>query len=89
MRRDGAGAAGGTYRSPARRPRCGRCRSSGQVRPVWAVLHFHCNRRLHLDDRYISAMYYGRLAPEGGGGDYGSTGGGYDQLGFGALTYAK
>lgn len=30
-----------------------------------------------------------RVRPEGGGGDHGSTGGGYDQLGFGTLMYAK
>ncbi|MGW2565108.1 alginate lyase family protein [Streptomyces sp. NPDC001537] len=63
--------------------------SRGQVRPVWALLHFHYNRRLHLDDKYISAMYHAHVAPEGGGGDYGSTSGGYDQLGFGTLMYAK
>ncbi|MBX9393836.1 alginate lyase family protein [Streptomyces sp. TRM72054] len=63
--------------------------SRGQVRPVWAMLHFHYNRRLYLDDRYISQMYYNLVAPEGGGGDYGSTSGGYDQLGFGTLMYAK
>ncbi|WP_329123564.1 alginate lyase family protein [Streptomyces sp. NBC_01465] len=62
--------------------------SRGQVRPVWALLHFHYNRRLNLDDKYISQMYYS-LAPEGGGGNYGSTSGGYDQLGFGTLMYAK
>jgi hypothetical protein len=27
--------------------------------------------------------------PEGGGGDYGSNSGGYDQTGFGTLMYAK
>ncbi|WP_217546939.1 alginate lyase family protein [Streptomyces sp. GbtcB6] len=63
--------------------------SRGQVRPVWAMLHFHYNRRLYLDDKYISAMYYNLVAPEGGGGDYGSDSGGYDQLGFGTLMYAK
>jgi hypothetical protein len=63
--------------------------SRGQIRPVWAMLHFHYNRRLYLDDKYISQMYYDLVAPEGGGGDYGSTSGGYDQLGFGTLTYAK
>ena len=63
--------------------------SRGQVRPVWAMLHFHYNRRLYLDDKYIAAMYYGLVAPEGGGGDYASTSGGYDQLGFGTLMYAK
>ncbi|MER7179654.1 alginate lyase family protein [Streptomyces hyaluromycini] len=63
--------------------------SRGQIRPVWAMLHFHYNRRLYLDDKYISAMYYDLVAPEGGGGDYGSDSGGYDQLGFGTLMYAK
>ncbi|MFJ3772906.1 alginate lyase family protein [Streptomyces sp. NPDC090075] len=63
--------------------------SRGQLRPVWAMLHFHYNRRIGLDDKYISAMYYDLVAPEGGGGDYGSTSGGYDQLGLGTLMYAK
>ncbi|WP_046734240.1 alginate lyase family protein [Streptomyces humi] len=63
--------------------------SRGQLRPVWAMLHFHYNRRINLDDKYISAMYYDLVAPEGGGGDYGSDSGGYDQLGFGTLMYAK
>ncbi|MCG7206471.1 alginate lyase family protein [Streptomyces arenae] len=63
--------------------------SRGQIRPVWAMLHFHYNRRVNLDDKYISAMYYDLVAPEGGGGDYGSDSGGYDQLGFGTLMYAK
>ncbi|MCC5473706.1 hypothetical protein [Streptomyces barringtoniae] len=63
--------------------------SRGQVRPVWAMLHFHYNRRLYLDDEYNSGMYRDLVAPEGGGGDYGSTSGGYDQLGFGTLRYAK
>ncbi|MFE7929023.1 alginate lyase family protein [Streptomyces sp. NPDC057456] len=62
--------------------------SRGQVRPVWAMLHYHYNRRLSLDDKYISQMCFS-VAPEGGGGDYGSTSGGYDQLGFGTLMYAK
>lgn len=62
--------------------------SRGQVRPVWALLHYHYNRRLSLDDKYVSQMCFS-VAPEGGGGDYGSTSGGYDQLGFGTLMYAK
>ncbi|MFI2432852.1 alginate lyase family protein [Streptomyces sp. NPDC018693] len=60
----------------------------GQARPVWAMLHYHYNRRLYLDDRHIAQMCFS-LAPEGGGGDYGSTSGGFDQLGFGTLMYAK
>ncbi|TLS48087.1 cell wall anchor protein [Streptomyces montanus] len=62
--------------------------SRGQVRPVWAMLHYHYGRRLLLDDKYIAQMCFS-VAPEGGGGDYGSTSGGYDQLGFGTLMYAK
>jgi hypothetical protein len=61
----------------------------GHVRPVWAMLHFHYNRRKFWDDRYIRDMYWNVCHPEGGGGDYGSTSGGYDQLGFGTLMYAK
>jgi hypothetical protein len=60
----------------------------GQARPVWAMLHYHYARRLYLDDKYIAAIA-ASVAPEGGGGDYGSTSGGYDQLGFGTLMYAK
>ncbi|MFJ8542322.1 alginate lyase family protein [Streptomyces sp. NPDC093586] len=62
--------------------------SRGQARPVWAMLHYHYNRRKYLDDKYISRMCFS-VAPEGGGGDYGSASGGYDQLGFGTLMYAK
>ncbi|MEX3105605.1 MULTISPECIES: alginate lyase family protein [unclassified Streptomyces] len=62
--------------------------SRGQARPVWGMLHFHYNRRLNLDDKYI-AQIYAAVAPEGGGGDYGTTSGGFDQLGFGTLMYAK
>jgi len=63
--------------------------SRGQIRPVWAMLHFHYNRRIGLDDKYISSMYYDLVGTEGGGGDYGTDSGGYDQLGFGTLMYAK
>ncbi|WP_369173294.1 alginate lyase family protein [Streptomyces sp. R28] len=62
--------------------------SRGQVRPVWAMLHYHYGRRLLLDDTYISQMCFS-VAPEGGGGDYGTDSGGFDQLGFGTLMYAK
>ncbi|GCB45067.1 alginate lyase family protein [Streptomyces sp. NL15-2K] len=63
--------------------------SRGLVRPVWAMLHFHYNGRLSWNDQYISDMYYNLVGTEGGGGDYGSTSGGFDQLGFGTLMYAK
>ncbi|MFJ5228124.1 alginate lyase family protein [Streptomyces sp. NPDC088400] len=62
--------------------------SRGQTRPVWDMLHYHYARRRGLSVPYITAMAeLGRA--EGGGGDYGSTSGGFDQLGFGTLLYAK
>ncbi len=62
--------------------------SRGQLRPVWEILHFHYTRRKYLSVPYISAMA-AQVRPEGGGGDYGSTSGGFDQTGFGTLAYAK
>ncbi|MFF6877282.1 MULTISPECIES: alginate lyase family protein [unclassified Streptomyces] len=62
--------------------------SRAQPRPVWAMLHYHYGRRLLLDDKYIAQMCFS-VPAEGGGGDYGTTSGGFDQLGFGTLMYAK
>ncbi|SDP36491.1 Alginate lyase [Streptomyces sp. cf386] len=62
--------------------------SRGQLRPVWDILHYHYARRRGLSVPYITAMAE-QVRPEGGGGDYGSASGGYDQLGFGTLMYAK
>jgi hypothetical protein len=62
--------------------------SRGQLRPVWDILHYHYTRRKYLSVPYISAMA-AQVRPEGGGGDYGSTSGGFDQTGFGTLAYAK
>ncbi|KAK1184702.1 alginate lyase family protein [Streptomyces sp. NBS 14/10] len=62
--------------------------SRGQLRPVWDILHYHYARRRGLSVPYITAMAE-KVRPEGGGGDYGSTSGGFDQLGFGTLLYAK
>jgi hypothetical protein len=62
--------------------------SRGQVRPVWDILHYHYARRRGLSVPYITAMAES-VRPEGGGGDYGPNSGGFDQLGFGTLMYAK
>ncbi|MFI5694412.1 alginate lyase family protein [Kribbella sp. NPDC051586] len=62
--------------------------SRGQLRPVWDILHFHYTRRKNLSVPYISQLA-ALVRPEGGGGDYGSTSGGFDQTGFGTLAYAK
>ncbi|MFJ2901796.1 alginate lyase family protein [Streptomyces sp. NPDC091279] len=62
--------------------------SRGQLRPVWDILYYHYAKRRGLSVPYIQAMAE-QVRPEGGGGDYGSTSGGFDQLGFGTLMYAK
>jgi hypothetical protein len=60
----------------------------GQARPVWDILHYHYARRRRLSVPYITAMAES-VRPEGGGGDYGPNSGGFDQLGFGTVMYAK
>ncbi|MBC9718820.1 alginate lyase family protein [Streptomyces sp. TRM66268-LWL] len=60
----------------------------GQIRPVWELLHSHYARRRRLTVPSVTAMA-GKVRAEGGGGDYGPNSGGYDQLGFGTLAYAK
>ncbi|NGO67206.1 alginate lyase family protein [Streptomyces boncukensis] len=60
----------------------------GQKRPVWDMLHYHYTRRRRESVPYITEMAQS-VRPEGGGGDYGASSGGYDQLGFGTLLYAK
>lgn len=60
----------------------------GQARPVWDVLHYHYARRRRLSVPHITAIA-GKGRPEGGGGDYGPNSGGFDQLGYGTLLYAK
>lgn len=62
--------------------------SRGQVRPVWDQLHYHYAGRRGLSVPYITQMA-GKGRPEGGGGDCGSASGGFDQLGFGTLMYAR
>jgi hypothetical protein len=60
--------------------------SRGQLRPVWASVLAHYSGRKGLEAGWVRQMAE-RVRPEGGGGDYGSTSGGYDQLGFGTLMY--
>ncbi|MFF8641254.1 alginate lyase family protein [Streptomyces sp. NPDC015345] len=62
--------------------------SRGEARPVWDLIHYHYARRRRLSVPHITAMAK-KSRPEGGGGDYGPNSGGYDQLGFGTLMYAK
>lgn len=60
--------------------------SRGQIRPVWATIYNHYAGRRGMFVPNIAA-FAKKVEPEGGGGDYGSTSGGYDQLGFGTLTH--
>jgi len=60
--------------------------SRGDNRPAWELLYQHYAKVKGLAVPNITA-YAARVRPEGGGGDYGPNSGGYDQLGFGTLTY--
>jgi hypothetical protein len=58
----------------------------GNERPVWELIY---NRYVVL--KGLAAPYVTEFAkkgrPEGGGGDYGPNSGGFDQLGYGTLTF--
>ncbi|MBD2752488.1 alginate lyase family protein [Spirosoma validum] len=59
----------------------------GNLRPVWEMVYNH-----YVNRKGLSAPYMTRFAqivrPEGGGGNYGPNSGGYDQLGYGTLTFS-
>jgi len=57
----------------------------GDIRPIWELLYNHYVNLMGLPAPYIEA-FAAKVRPEGGGGDYGTTSGGYDQLGYGTLT---
>jgi hypothetical protein len=57
----------------------------GGDRPIWELVYNHYVNRRGLAAPDL-ADYAARVRPEGGGGDYGSTSGGFDQLGYGTLT---
>lgn len=65
--------------------------SRGDNRPIWELLYNHYGVLKGLDitwtkqyrDRVVSAGG----GAEGGGGDYGTNSGGFDQLGYGTLMY--
>ena len=61
--------------------------SQGNIRPCWALVYNHYVNRKGLAAPY-SRMFALQVQPEGGG-NYGSTSGGYDQLGYGTLTCGR
>jgi hypothetical protein len=65
----------------------------GQLRPVWETVYNHYVKRMGISAPNVEAMAAKVRTEsggaEGGGGDYGSSSGSYDQLGFGTLTYSR
>ena len=62
--------------------------SRGTIRPMWAMIYYHYVGISGKTATY-TAMGVQVTQPEGGGGDYGSTSGGFDQLGCGTLLFAR
>jgi hypothetical protein len=58
----------------------------GDIRPAWELVYNHYVNRRGLSAPNTAA-YAAMVRPEGGGGDYGPNSGGYDQLGYGTLTF--
>ncbi|EEU37831.1 uncharacterized protein NECHADRAFT_54751, partial [Fusarium vanettenii 77-13-4] len=65
----------------------------GIVRPIGELLYGHYNGVKNLEAPWTRAyrdyVLENSGGAEGGGGDYGSTSGGYDQLGFGILLFRR
>ncbi|KAK1147157.1 hypothetical protein N8T08_001896 [Aspergillus melleus] len=63
----------------------------GDIRPLWELLYNHYGVLKGLDvtwtKKYRDMVVEDGDGAEGGGGDYGSTSGGFDQLGHGTLLY--
>lgn len=58
----------------------------GEKRPVWALFYGHYVQMMHISAPEIKAAIMSE-GNEGGGGNYGPNSGGYDQLGYGTLTF--
>lgn len=66
----------------------------GSVRPAWELFYRYAidhNRPARYAKEWVELMRQnaGRGYSDGGAGDYGPNSGGYDQLGFGTLMFAK
>ena len=62
-------------------------KSRGEIRPCWALIYYHYKTK--GIEAYYTKKFMDGMGVEGGGGHYGSTSGGFDQLGFGTLMYTK
>jgi hypothetical protein len=58
----------------------------GQARPIWSLLYGRYVQRKGLSAPEL-AKIIAASGPDGGGGDYGANSGGFDQLGYGTLTF--
>ena len=58
----------------------------GGGRPVWEILYNHYVKLKGLPAPYVTRAAES-VRPEGGAGDYGGNSGGYDELGYGTLTF--
>lgn len=65
--------------------------SRGDVRPMWELLYAHYGvlngMNASWTEQYRDLVVSDGSGAEGGGGDYGTTSGGFDQLGHGTLMY--
>jgi hypothetical protein len=59
----------------------------GTTRPMWSAPFYHYTKIKKVTAKFTGLGVQSTF-PEGGGGDYGSASGGYDQLGFGTLMHA-
>lgn len=62
--------------------------SRGIDRPAWELVFNHYVNRKGIAAPY-TAQFAAKVRPEGGGGNFGPNSGGYDQLGFGTLTFTR
>ncbi|MEY9967062.1 hypothetical protein ABIA33_005127 [Streptacidiphilus sp. MAP12-16] len=60
----------------------------GAARPIWEMIYNHYVNRRELAAPYTAATA-AKVRPEGGGGNYGGASGGFDQLGYGTLTFTR
>lgn len=58
----------------------------GEARPIWELLYNHYVVRKGLKAPHVED-FAKKVRPEGGGGNFGPNSGGFDQLGYGTLTF--
>ncbi|MBV8389859.1 MAG: alginate lyase family protein [Mucilaginibacter sp.] len=62
--------------------------SRGTIRPGWELVYNYYVKVAGKTATYTT-QFATAVRSEGGGGDYGPNSGGYDQLGFGTLTFSR